>query len=87
MSLLACLLPPSEVAAIRRKAARQAYERRYYHEKAKPKRQAYQRATRERDRAKRQAQARARYWRNPEPFREASRVRMNALYARRKAAA
>jgi hypothetical protein len=83
--LLACILPLAEVAVIVRKEARKAYERRYYHTKAKAQRRAYQLATRERDRTKRQAEARARYWRNPEPFRAAARERMNALYRQRRA--
>jgi len=85
MSMLALVgFKPSEIAAIRRRIARRAYERRYYAEKAREQRRAYREATKERDRAKRQARARARYWRNPEPYREASRARMNRLYRNRR---
>lgn len=83
MSLLSAILPPAEVRAIQRAIARRAYERRYYHSKAKPKRQAYEQANKERIREAKRRQARARYWRDPERFRTAARQRMRDLTAKR----
>lgn len=64
---------------------RRAYERRYYHEKAKAHRSAYAKANYERFKPRIRAAEKARYWRDPERFRSAARVRMAIVHARRRA--
>lgn len=73
------LLPPAKIAAILR---RRVYERRYYREKAKGQRRAYERAARAQDPEKRRSADRARYWANPEQV----RAKRRAYYHQRKAA-
>ncbi len=83
MNLLTCLLPPQEVKVIARQARRRAWGRAYY-PKRKQRQDAYERSVLERDRARRNAARVRRYYRNLEKERAASRLRMNALNAKRR---
>jgi len=69
--------------AATRSERRRAYERDYYHTKAKEQRAAYSKATLDKFRARRAATRKKLYWSDPERFRAAARMRMREAYRKK----